>query len=132
MTGESTSPNDCYRPPMPFADDDRYDEAALCEIREALRFPPVLAEGMTDGTSWESAVAERYQAYRVPLRFRVSGQSNTCESYAVSPGMIMSVVDVDCAESFACRLFGQDILEFHFRVSGSLLLAGGWGEVCVR
>jgi AraC-like DNA-binding protein len=132
MTGENVSPNDYYRPPLPFAADARYEESALGEIREALRFPPLLAGGMTDGTHCEAAVADRYQAYRVPLRFRVAGQSNTCESYAVSPGMVMSVIDVGCAESLACRLFGQDMLEFHFRVSGSLLLAGDWGEVCVR
>ena len=44
----------------------------------------------------------------------------------------MSVVGVGCVERFESALSGQDIVEFHFRLSGSIELAGSWGEVSVR
>lgn len=44
----------------------------------------------------------------------------------------MTVVDVGCTAPFECRLSGQDIVEFHYRMSGSIVLAGSWGEVCIR
>jgi AraC-like DNA-binding protein len=46
--------------------------------------------------------------------------------------MIMAVVDVGCTQTFESRLSGQDIVEFHYRMSGSILLEGSWGDLCVR
>jgi AraC-like DNA-binding protein len=46
--------------------------------------------------------------------------------------MLMAVVDVGCTDVFESRLSGQDIVEFHYRISGSILLAGHWGELHVR
>jgi len=42
--------------------------------------------------------------------------------------MVMAVVDVASAERFESPLRGQDILEFHYRISGAIELAGSWGE----
>jgi AraC-like DNA-binding protein len=102
------------------------------EISESLlRRPPELA-GPAHAHDEELDFIRRYGAYRDRLRFQVSDPSNRCDTYAVSPGMAMAVVDVGCTEEFESRLSGQDIIEFHYRLSGSLLLAGSWGEICMR
>jgi AraC-like DNA-binding protein len=44
----------------------------------------------------------------------------------------MLVVDVHCTHPFESRLSGQDIVEFHYRLSGSIVIAGTWGELRVR
>jgi AraC-like DNA-binding protein len=44
----------------------------------------------------------------------------------------MTVVDVGCVARFESALCGQDIVEFHFRLSGSIELAGSWGAVRLR
>jgi AraC-like DNA-binding protein len=102
------------------------------EISESLlRRPPELG-GLTHAHDEELDFIRRYGAYRDRLRFQVSETSNRCDTYAVSAGMAMAVVDVGCTEDFESRLSGQDIIEFHYRLSGSLRLAGSWGEICVR
>jgi AraC-like DNA-binding protein len=42
--------------------------------------------------------------------------------------MVMAVVDVACVDRFESPLQGQDILEFHYRISGGIEIAGSWGE----
>jgi AraC-like DNA-binding protein len=49
----------------------------------------------------------------------------------VVPGMIMAVVDVDGCTHFESRVYGQNLVEFHFRVAGSMSLSGSWGECTV-
>jgi len=44
----------------------------------------------------------------------------------------MLIVDVACSRPFESHLSGQDIVEFHFRLSGSIAIAGRWGEILIR
>jgi AraC-like DNA-binding protein len=46
--------------------------------------------------------------------------------------MVMLVVDVACNRPFETKLSGQDIVEFHFRLSGSIAIEGKWGEILIR
>src|SRR5580658_7946491 len=75
-----------------------------------------------------SDFASRYLAYRHPLRFFSSDPSRRCDTYYLSPWMVMAVVDVASIERFESPLRGQDILEFHYRMSGAIEIAGSWGE----
>lgn len=75
-----------------------------------------------------SRFASRYLAYRRRLRFLSDDPANRCDTYYLSPGMVMAVVDVASAERFESPLSGQDIVEFHFRISGMIELGGSWGE----
>src|ERR1700734_904125 len=74
-----------------------------------------------------SDFASRYLAYRHPLRFFSSDPSRRCDTYYLSPWMVMAVVDVASAERFESPLRVQNILEFHYRISGAIELAGSWG-----
>ncbi|HMD75437.1 MAG TPA: hypothetical protein VKG05_16355, partial [Steroidobacteraceae bacterium] len=75
-----------------------------------------------------SDFASRYLAYRRPLRFFSNDPTRRCDTYYLSPWMVMAVVDVASAERFESPLRGQNILEFHYRISGAIELAGSWGE----
>jgi AraC-like DNA-binding protein len=66
------------------------------------------------------------------MRFPAQDKSDRCDAYHVSSGMVMLIVDVACSHPFESRLSGQDIVEFHFRLSGSIAIAGKWGELLVR
>ena len=66
------------------------------------------------------------------MRFPAQDKSDRCDAYHVSSGMVMLIVDVACSHPFESRLSGQDIVEFHFRLSGSISIAGKWGEILVR
>ena len=101
------------------------------EIAESLLSPPPGVGRALVAADPEPSFIRRFAAYRDRLRFHVADPANRCDAYAVSPGMVMAVVDVGCKNEFASRLSGQDIVEFHFRLSGSLVLAGDWGEVSV-
>jgi AraC-like DNA-binding protein len=104
---------------------------AMREIAESLRSrPPELGDSQALPAG-ERDFIRRYAAYRDRLRFRVADPANRCDTYAVSPGMAMAVVDVGCTEEFTSRLSGQDIIEFHYRLAGTLELTGSWGEVRV-
>lgn len=75
-----------------------------------------------------SQFASRYLSYRCPLRFFSDDSSNRCDIYYLSPWMIMAVVDVASDHHFESPLAGQDIVEFHYRISGTIEIAGSWGE----
>ena len=75
-----------------------------------------------------SAFAQRYLAYRHPLQFSCGDPGNRCDTYYLSPWMVMAVVDVASVDRFESPLKGQDILEFHYRISGAIEIAGSWGE----
>jgi AraC-like DNA-binding protein len=75
-----------------------------------------------------SDFAARYLAYRRPLRFLSNDPTRRCDIYYLSPWMVMAVVDVASAERFESPLRGQNILEFHYRISGAIELSGSWGE----
>jgi AraC-like DNA-binding protein len=72
--------------------------------------------------------ASRYLAYRHPLQFVSDDPAKRCDTYYLSPWMVMAVVDVASVGRFESPLKGQDILEFHYRISGAIELAGSWGE----
>jgi len=74
----------------------------------------------------------RYDAYRPRLRFLTRDSSGCCESFAVDSGLVMLVMDVGLAGTTELRLRGQDIVEFHYRLSGSLELRGGWGHLQIQ
>jgi AraC-like DNA-binding protein len=75
-----------------------------------------------------SQFASRYLAYRHPLRFSSDDPGNRCDTYYLSPWMVMAVVDVASSDEFESPLQGQDIVEFHYRISGAIEIAGSWGE----
>ncbi|HVC00923.1 MAG TPA: helix-turn-helix transcriptional regulator [Steroidobacteraceae bacterium] len=75
-----------------------------------------------------SRFASRYLAYRHPLRFFSDDPTNRCDVYYLSPWMVMAVVDVAADERFESPLKGQGIVEFHYRISGSIEIGGSWGE----
>jgi len=100
------------------------------EISEALNAPPIDCGWSAHPDA--SRFTHRYSRYRRPLLFQVGHPENRCDAYAVSPGMIMAVVDVGCTRTFESALSGQDIVEFHYRMSGSIELEGSWGNLCVR
>jgi AraC-like DNA-binding protein len=89
--------------------------------------PPELQCPQTVDAS-RSPFASRYLAYRDPLRFSCADPGNRCDTYYLSPCMVMAVVDVDSVDRFESPLLGQDIVEFHYRLSGAIEIAGSWGE----
>lgn len=106
--------------------------ATPLEIAEKLLPDPSHAYSTPSGRDDSSDMLQRYLATRRQLRFRVDPSANRCDTYHVAPWLLMSVVDVGCVEQFESTLSGQDIVEFHFRLSGSIELTGTWGEVSVR
>jgi AraC-like DNA-binding protein len=88
--------------------------------------PPGLQLQTADVT--RSPFAARYLGYRHPLQFASGDSDNRCDTYYLSPWMVMAVVDVASVERFESPLQGQDILEFHYRMSGGIEIAGSWGE----
>lgn len=107
-------------------------EAVPFEIAETVRPGPADPAAMRAGSPGPSDILQRYLATRPQLRFRVQAAANRCDTYHVAPWLLMTVVDVGCIERFESALSGQDIVEFHFRLSGSIELAGSWGAVSVR
>jgi AraC-like DNA-binding protein len=75
-----------------------------------------------------SQFASRYSAYRHPLHFSCEDPGNRCDTYYLSPWMVMAVVDVASVGRFESPLLGQDIVEFHYRISGAIEIGGSWGE----
>lgn len=75
-----------------------------------------------------SQFAMRYLAYRRPLQFLSDDPGNRCDIYYLSPWMVMAVVDVAALDHFESPLSGQNIVEFHYRMSGAIEIAGSWGE----
>jgi AraC-like DNA-binding protein len=103
------------------------DESAAEIIESMVPVPSEFAwTSVADAGS--AGFASRYTAYRPRLRFRGADPKGRCDTYNLSPWMIMAVVDVDGCTAFDSRVYGQDIVEFHFRVSGSVCLAGPWGK----
>jgi AraC-like DNA-binding protein len=89
--------------------------------------PPELQCPQTADASC-SPFASRYLAYRNPLLFSCGDPGNRCDTYYLSPCMVMAVVDVGSVDRFESPLQGQDIVEFHYRISGAIEIAGSWGE----
>jgi AraC-like DNA-binding protein len=107
-------------------------EAVPFEIAETVQPGPANPAAIRAGSVERRDILQRYLATRPQLRFRVGAAVNRCDTYCVAPWLLMTVVDVGCVERFESALSGQDIVEFHFRLSGSIELAGTWGAVSVR
>lgn len=97
----------------------------IAETRVAV--PPELQCFQTTDPA-SSQFASRYLGYRYPLRFSSGDPTNRCDTYHLSPWMVMAVVDVASIDRFESPLNGQDIVEFHYRISGAIEIAGSWGE----
>lgn len=94
--------------------------------RQVVVPPQLQCLQIADGT--RSQFASRYSAYRHPLRFSCEDPGNRCDTYYLSPWMVMAVVDVASVGRFESPLLGQDIVEFHYRISGAIEIGGSWGE----
>jgi len=98
------------------------------EVSETQVVAPPGLQFLQTADAARSPFAQRYLAYRHPLQFSSGDPGNRCDSYYLSPWMVMAVVDVASIDRFESPLRGQDILEFHYRMSGAIEIAGSWGE----
>lgn len=102
--------------------------ASRFEIAETRVVVPPELQCLQAADAARSPFASRYLAYRLPLRFSSDDGTNRCDTYYLSPWMVMAVVDVASIDRFESPLKGQDIIEFHYRISGAIEIAGSWGE----
>ncbi len=98
------------------------------EIAETRVVVPPQLQCLQTADAARSQFAARYLAYRHPLRFSSDDRGNRCDTYYLSPWMVMAVVDVASVEQFESPLQGQDIVEFHYRISGAIEIGGSWGH----
>jgi AraC-like DNA-binding protein len=98
------------------------------EVAETRVVVPPELQSFQSADAAQSQFASRYLAYRHPLRFSSDDPTNRCDTYYLSPWMVMAVVDVASVDRFESPLQGQDIIEFHYRISGAIEIAGAWGE----
>jgi hypothetical protein len=84
------------------------------------------------GALGAGGVFERYAAYRPKLHFLTNDSSSSCESFGVDSSVLMLVINVGLARTAEVQLVGQGIVEFHYRVTGSLEMAGSWGRLQLR
>ena len=98
------------------------------EIRESVSAAEAFCGDDRGGTEF-SRLFSRYSAFRDRLHFRSDDRNGRCDLFGLAPGMLMLVVDVSPTRAFQARLHGQDLVELHFRLSGSIALGGRWGEV---
>jgi AraC-like DNA-binding protein len=105
-----------------------------CHPAETAEFiAPPLEDGIVAPVSWfTDSFAQRYKSYRPRIHFDPHGKSDRCDAYRVSPGMVMLIVDGDRTRSLERRRSSQDIVEFHYRRSGSVTRTGTWGEIQVH
>jgi AraC-like DNA-binding protein len=102
--------------------------ASRFEVAETRVVVPPELQSFQSSDAAHSQFASRYLAYRHPLRFSSDDPTNRCDTYYLSPWMVMAVVDVASVDRFESPLQGQDIIEFHYRISGAIEIAGAWGE----
>jgi AraC-like DNA-binding protein len=102
--------------------------ASRFEVAETRVVAPPELQCFQTTDAAHSKFASRYLAYRYPLRFSSDDPTNRCDTYHLSPWMVMAVVDVASLDRFESPLHGQDIVEFHYRISGAIEIAGSWGE----
>jgi AraC-like DNA-binding protein len=107
---------------------DRVAGVSRFEVAETQVVVPPALQCLQTADAARSQFASRYSAYRHPLRFSSDDASNRCDTYYLSPWMVMAVVDVASVDKFESPLQGQDIVEFHYRISGAIEIAGSWGE----
>lgn len=93
---------------------------------------PLMGDNIAKPSESNDTFCARYESYREKIRFPARDKSDRCDAYHVSSGMVMLIVDVACSRPFESQLSGQDIVEFHFRLSGSIAIVGKWGELLVR
>ncbi len=106
--------------------------ASEARIEERLIRPPAEAAGLMPlGADFEHFYS-RYVCYRERMSFGTADARSRCETFVVEPGLLMLVVDVGVTRAFEAKLQGQDIVEFHYRNSGSIALGGRWGQLDLR
>ena len=88
------------------------------EIAETPVIVPPELQCLQTADAARSQFASRYLAYRHPLQFSSDDPGDRCDTYYLSPWMVMAVVDVGSVDRFESPLQGQDIVEFHYRISG--------------
>ncbi len=101
-------------------------------VAEEFVTPPLTDDVVAHASQLTRSFHHRYEAYRPRIQFYSRNRTDRCDAYRVSAGMLMLVVDVDCTHPFESRLSGQDIVEFHYRLSGSIVIGGTWGELRIR
>jgi hypothetical protein len=89
--------------------------ASRFEVAETRMVVPPELQWFQTTDAAHSQFAARYLAYRYPLRFSSDDPTNRCDTYHLSPWMVMAVVDVASVDRFESPLHGQDIVEFHYR-----------------
>ncbi len=107
------------------------DRSSRFEIAETPVIVPPELQCLQTADAARSQFASRYLAYRHPLKFSSDDPGDRCDTYYLSPWMVMAVVDVGSVDRFESPLQGQDIVEFHYRISGGIEIAGSWGECCL-
>ena len=107
------------------------DRSSRFEIAETPVIVPPELQCLQTADAARSQFASRYLAYRHPLKFSSDDPGDRCDTYYLSPWMVMAVVDVGSVDRFESPLQGQDIVEFHYRISGAIEIAGSWGECCI-
>ena len=100
-------------------------------VEEAFVTPPPEESGVAS-VPLSGSFQHRYKSYRPRMQFYSHDRSDRCDAYRVFPGMVMLIVDVACSRPFESRLTGQDIVEFHYRLSGSIAIEGTWGQVRIH
>jgi AraC-like DNA-binding protein len=101
-------------------------------IEEAFVSPPCDGGVVVPAPQPTCSFHRRYESFRPRMQFYSRSRSDRCAAYGLFPGMVMLIVDVACSRPFESRLTGQDIVEFHYRLSGSIAIAGTWGELKVQ
>ncbi|HLY54038.1 MAG TPA: AraC family transcriptional regulator [Stellaceae bacterium] len=51
------------------------------------------------------------------------------ESLWLDNGLYLVVTEFDIRDSYRTQVFGEDLIEFHYRISGDCGLVGDWGEI---
>ena len=74
--------------------------------RHSVVVPPEL-QCLQTADAAQSQFASRYLAYRHPLRFSSDDPANRCNTYYLSPWMVMAVVDVASVDRFESPLQGS-------------------------
>jgi len=52
-----------------------------------------------------------------------------CEFVSLEPGLFLVVLDLSLPNGLRTPVIGEDLIEFHYRVSGRISLSGHWGDV---
>lgn len=63
------------------------------------------------------------------FHFERDDANGYCEFISLEAGLYLVIMDFSLPKGFRTRLIGEDLVEFHYRLSGSISLNGQWGSV---